>query len=56
MNRLIRAFLITMVLLLALGIALLVQGAIRHGNQPLTPTKPGGSVHHVPAWSEGAHV
>ena len=56
MNRLIRAFLITMVLLLALGVALLVQGAIRHENRPLTPSTPGGSVHHVPAGGVSGHV
>ncbi|MCL2544908.1 MAG: hypothetical protein FWE77_03200 [Clostridia bacterium] len=56
MNRLIRAFLVVMVVLLALGIALLVQGAVRHGNRPLTPTTPGGSVHYAPAWSVSAHV
>ena len=56
MKGLFRAFLIAMILLLALGIALVIQGAMRHGNRPLTPTTPGGSVHYVPAGSVAAHV
>jgi len=56
MSRLFRAFLITMFLLLALGAALLVQGAVRYANRPLTPTTPGGSVHHVPARGVAGHV
>jgi len=46
-----------MILLLALGVALLVHGALRHVNRPLLPPSPGGgSVRYAPAWSVAGHV
>jgi len=45
-----------MIVLAALGAALLVHGAVRHVNRPLTPIAPGGSVRHVPASGEAGHV
>lgn len=56
MNKLYRTFLIAMVVLAALGVALLVQGTVRHANRPLTPTTPGGSVRHTPVESEAGRV
>jgi len=56
MNRFFKAFLIAMIALAALGAALLVQGAARHANRPLTPTAPGGSVRYAPAPSEAGYV
>ena len=57
MNKLFRGCLIAMILLLALGVALLVHGALRHVNRPLLPPSPGGgSVRYAPAWSVAGHV
>jgi len=56
MHKLFRAFLITMTLLALLGIALLIQGAVRHANRPLTPATPGGSVRYIPNEIGGKHV
>jgi len=56
MKGLVRGFVIAMVLLLALGAALLIQGALRHANRPLMPSTPGGSVRYMPAGSVAGHV
>jgi len=56
MHKLFRTFLIAMTLLALLGVALLVHGAIRHANRPLTPATPGGSVLYIPNEIEGRHV
>ncbi|MCL2810718.1 MAG: hypothetical protein FWD25_02390 [Clostridia bacterium] len=47
MNKIFRAFLIVMILMALLGAAVLIQGAQRHVNRPLTPSMPGGAVRHV---------
>ena len=48
MTKFFRGFLIAMILLALLGVAVLIQGAQRHVNRPLTPATPGGAVrHHV---------
>jgi hypothetical protein len=56
MKGLIKGIMILMMLLLALGVTMLVLGAVHNANRPLTPRVPDGSVRHTAARDAFAHV
>ncbi len=49
MKALYRGFLIAMLLMIALGLALVIQGAVVHNRRPVTPIAPDGVARFLPA-------